>query len=410
LSRTEIAPRFELGYGTSVGSDGMHNGRIVICAFALALAGQACSKDSSPDDAMSGSGGAAGPAAATGGTGAGTMNTGSGGGTGESSGGKGGTAAAESGGSMTPPAMTDGGGLVADGGLDGGGSTSLPATKPIDPPVADDCITDVTAGDHTFSCSGLTFLVMVDPKCTQFACGLIFDTHGATMSGAQMRDNTHLHELAPPKGYLVVHPSATPENTGGTWDLADDGDPPKVADFMLRMIKAFHVDPDRVHFTGFSQGGAMTWYMLCHHNDVLASAAPVAGALNTTPCMGADWSPRVPILNMNGVDDQASVIANSRMLIQGIVDVLGLSGGEQIDGDEHWMRFHWESPDGMLLDSIEHDYGGQAVLGGHCIPGGTDIPGAANNFSLNATTCTTGDIKLDWGPTVLQFFIDHPRH
>jgi hypothetical protein len=63
----------------------------------------------------------------------------------------------------------------------------------------------------------------------------------------------------------------------------------------------------------------------------------------------------------------------------------------------------------MLLDSIEHDYGGQAVLDGHCIPGGTDVSGSPNNFGLNATTCTTGDIKLNWGPTILQFFLDHPR-
>ncbi|MDD9940959.1 MAG: hypothetical protein OXU20_07985, partial [Myxococcales bacterium] len=83
----------------------------------------------------------------------------------------------------------------------------------IPPPVADDCITDVSAGDHTFTCSDVTFLVKVDPMCTEHACGLIFDIHGGTMSGAQMRDNTHLDELAPPEGFLVVHPSATPANT-----------------------------------------------------------------------------------------------------------------------------------------------------------------------------------------------------
>jgi poly(3-hydroxybutyrate) depolymerase len=163
-------------------------------------------------------------------------------------------------------------------GTDGGTPMSM---QPVAAPVADDCITDVSAGDHTFTCSGLTFLVMVDDLCTKYACGLIFDIHGATMSGLQMRDNTHLQELAPPHGYLVVHPSATASNTGGTWDLTND--PPKVADFMTRMIQAFHVDSNRIHVTGFSQGGAMTWWFLCNHNDLLASAGPVAGALNTTP-------------------------------------------------------------------------------------------------------------------------------
>jgi hypothetical protein len=52
-------------------------------------------------------------------------------------------------------------------------------------------------------------MVMVDEKCTQFACGLIFDVHGAAMSGDIMRQDTHLHELAPSKGYITVHPSAS---------------------------------------------------------------------------------------------------------------------------------------------------------------------------------------------------------
>ena len=290
---------------------------------------------------------------------------------------------------------------------DGGASITW-NMKPIAPPVADDCITNVGAGDHTFSCSGLTFLVMVDDLCTRYACGLIFDIHGATMSGWQMRDNTHLQELAPAHGYLVVHPSATASKTGGTWDLTND--PPKVADFMTRMIKVFHVDPDRVHVTGFSQGGAMTWWFLCNHNDLLASAGPVAGALNTMACMTADWTPRVPILNMNGIKDQASKIADSRTLLMNVVGVLSLAGGQQIGGDGHWTRKRWEGAGGMLLDSIEHDYGGQPVLDGHCIPGGTDVPGGPDNFGLNATTCTTGDIKLNWGPTILQFFLEHPRH
>ena len=296
---------------------------------------------------------------------------------------------------------------AASGAIEGGVQGAWTMT-PIAAPVADDCITDVSTGDHTFSCSGLTFLVMVDDMCTKYACGLIFDVHGATMSGKQMRDNTHLQELAPPHGYLVVHPSATSANTGGTWDLTND--PPKVADFMTRMIKAFYVDTTRVHVTGFSQGGAMTWWFLCNQNDLLASAGPVAGALNTTPCMDKNWNPRVPILNMNGIKDQASTITSSRTLLTNVVNVLSLTGGDQIDGDGHWTRARWVGDGGMLLDSIEHDYGGQAVLDGHCIPGGTDISGSPNNFGLNATTCTTGDIQLNWGPTILQFFIDHPRH
>jgi poly(3-hydroxybutyrate) depolymerase len=225
-----------------------------------------------------------------------------------------------------------------------------------------------------------------------------------------MRDNTHLHELAPPHGYLVVHPSATPENTGGSWDL--ESDPPKIADFLFRMIEAFHVDQKRVHVTGFSQGSAVTFYFLCTHQDVLASAAPVSGQSASQECIESidgHWQPRVPILFMNGQRDESLAVADGRARVQGLVERLQLEGGEEIDGDGHYSRKRWEGDDGMVLDYIEHDYGGQAVLDGHCIPGGTDVAGADNNFGVNATTCTEGEIGLNWGETALQWFLAHPK-
>jgi len=281
------------------------------------------------------------------------------------------------------------------------------ATEAIEPPVPDDCITDVSPGDHTFECNGITYLVLVDEQCTKRACGLIFDIHGATMSGLQERDNTLLHQMAPQAGFVYVNPSATSQNTGGTWNLTND--PPKIAEVFKKVMGVFHVNPKRAHVTGFSQGGFTTLYFLEHHNDILASAAPVAGALQGAAWATAAWNPRVPMLIMNGITDAASTIDNSRAMIDQMVSGLALSGGSEIEGDGHYSWKQWTGADGMDLEYIEHDYGGQVVLGGHCIPGGVDVDGAENNFGLNATTCTTGDIKLKWGERVLQWFIDHPR-
>jgi pimeloyl-ACP methyl ester carboxylesterase len=281
--------------------------------------------------------------------------------------------------------------------------TGGPGT-PIPPPVADDCITSVAPGDHTFSCRGQTFLVMVDERCTRIACGLIFDVHGAAMNGAIERKDTRLHELAPAKGYLVVHPSSPT----GAWNL--DTDPPVLADFMNRMINAFHVDRTRVHMTGFSMGSAVTFWFLCNDRDVLASVGPVTGSSaeqvrvvgSGAPCIesiDAGWRPRVPILFMSGVKDPALTITAARARADGIVTRLGLTGGQQVAGDASFTRRHWQGADGMEFDFLEHNYA-NALLGGHCIPG---------HPNANFTACSTGGTSLDWGQVVLQWFIDHPK-
>ncbi|MDD9947457.1 MAG: hypothetical protein OXU20_40835, partial [Myxococcales bacterium] len=222
---------------------------------------------------------------------------------------------------------------------------------------------------------------------------------------------------APPEGFLVVHPSATPANTGGSWNFPVHA--PVLGDFMDRMIAAFHVDSKRIHVTGFSQGSAMTFWFLCNKQELLASTAPVSGrsadqittadGRNCIMSIGSDWSPRVPILFMNGTSDTALAIDGARARVAGLAQRLGLGEGSQIDGDDGFRRTRYQDGSGMVLDYLEHDYGGQAVLGGHCLPGGDDIPGAPNNFGLNATTCTTGDITVNWGEEALQWFLDHPK-
>jgi hypothetical protein len=273
----------------------------------------------------------------------------------------------------------------------------------IDPPVADDCITDVSAGDHTFRCQGISFQVMVDEHCTRFACGLIFEVHGASMTGDIMRTNTRLHELGAQAGYLVVHPTSS----AGTWSWSTD--PPILVDFMQRMVAAFHVDERRIHMTGFSMGAAMTFWFLCNHAGPLASVAPVTGASadqvvdvdsgdSCIQSIDASWQPRVPMLFMSGTMDSALSASAAMARTEGIVSRLGLTGGDEIESGNGYRRRRWTGDDAMVLDFLTHDYA-SSVLAGHCIPGGP--------VSDVIFACAGGE--LDWGQTVLQWFVERPR-
>jgi len=294
---------------------------------------------------------------------------------------------------------------MGDGGMpnaDGGGAPPEDLA-PIDPPVAGGCIDDVSPGDHTYTCGGIQFLTMVNEQCTQRSCGLILDVHGATMSGEVMRMNNRLQDLAPPMGYIPVQPT----EPSGSWDFVNDTK--VLADFIEHMIDVFHVNTRRIHVTGFSMGSGVTFWFLCNRPDLVASTGPVTGSsadqvtldgtsMSCIDALDADWQPRVPILFMSGTMDGALTIDAARARTDGIVSRLGLTGGDQIDGDSTWRRKHWTGDGGMVFDFIEHDYSG--VVGGHCIPGPTPdlIYG-----------CTSGNVTLDWGKTVLQWFVDHPK-
>lgn len=348
----------------------------------------------------------------SGGGGGGTTATSGSGGTTTMSGGGGdpvaGTIDASGGG--TPVAGADGGPITGDAtvvdpvdGGDAGSSTGvpLPGTVPIDPPVPDDCITDVSAGDHTYTCDGIEFLVMVDQRCTEFACGLILDAHGGSMNGQLERDSTELHTLAPPEGFLTIHPTAP----GGAWNYATHM--PILADFITRMINVFHVDQNRVHVTGFSMGSGVTFWFLCNDREVLASGAPVSGQSadqivvvdtneNCIQSIDATWQPRVPILFISGTLDGGLTEEKSRARTEGIVTRLGLTGGDITDSGPGWEMQHWEGDDGMVFDFIMHDWAG--LLSGHCIPSGSGI-----------ASCYDTDPSFHWGRYVLQWFIDHPK-
>jgi hypothetical protein len=141
---------------------------------------------------------------------------------------------------------------------------------------------------------------------------------------------------------------------------------------------------------------------------VLASVAPVTGSSASQvttpdgrPCIesiGPGWTPRVPILFMSGAKDSALTIEAARMRTEGLVSRLMLTGGMQVAGDMTYTRKRWEGADGMILEFLEHQYE-NGLLAGHCIPGGP----AGDLFACDNPG------SLDWGPTVLQWFMDHPK-
>lgn len=163
------------------------------------------------------------------------------------------------------------------------------------------CISDVTAFDrHEFQCDGVEFKVLLTQECIDQACGLVVDVHGWLSNPDEQEGRSNLARVAMENGgYIVVQPGELSEPP--SWDGSIHYD--IVFDFMQQAMDAFDVDRERVHFTGFSQGGWMTWNFICEHSDIIASAAPLAAPGGGCFLGGRGPVPKVPILLISGTKD-----------------------------------------------------------------------------------------------------------
>ena len=291
-------------------------------------------------------------------------------------------------------------------------------------PVSDPCFPDPRAGHHAYACNGLGFDVEVPSACVAGGCGIILDVHGLTMSAAMEDANSELRARGGAAGFVVVQPSANPAPPQASWTAADE---PKVYDFLTRAIAVFAIDAARVHMTGFSQGGFMTWRFLCTHADLFASVAPAAAASNC-PVVGNPSGPpacsftgaevpsrRLPILYMHGRADQNYIpFACAQPQVDAIVAAWGLTANGVVASSPTYTRTRWSDAARTVVELLAHDDSSNAEvpfvaaskLEGHCFPGSSD-PGTQPG-QLFSFRCAQ-PASFVWGAEVVEFFVSHPR-
>lgn len=306
--------------------------------------------------------------------------------------GAGGTAGALEGGAPSN------GGAPATGGAGGSGAGG-----------AAGCLTDLSAGHHEVSCDGdILYDVEIPAACTSGGCGLIVDMHGYTMTGDAQDENTGMRALGQAEGYVVVQPTAPKDGfMFPSWDQAVH--PPLVFAFLSALAEDLAIDPARIHAMGFSQGGGMTFRLLCSHADFFASGAPIA-ALPGCEFEGANVpSEEVDILQVHGRQDPIVSFQN-----QGVAqrdDALAAwPFGEPaiIEQDGGHTATRWTTASGTDYEFWEHDYTTSAsavfvAIGGHCVPGGADFEGTPAGYS-----CEDQD-TFAFGTIAMQFFASHTK-
>ncbi len=331
--------------------------------------------------------------------GGGGAGAGSDGGAPTSGGGPGSGAGGDGGAPSSGGGPSSGGAPSSGGGPGSGGAGGAPNV----------CLQDLSAGHHEVTCAGnILYDVEIPSACTSQACGLIVDMHGYTMNGDSQDENTGMRALGQQQGYIVVQPTAPTDGFGQpSWDQPTHA--PLVAAFLSELVSALPIDPKRVHAMGFSQGGGMTFRLLCDHADLIASAAPI-GALAGCDFAGPNVpSEEVDILHVHGRQDP--IVSFGAVAVpqrDAALSSLPFGAPNIFEEDGNHRATRWQTPSGTVFEFWEHDYTTSASvvfvdLDGHCVPGGDDLGGTPAGYSCEDLN------TFVFGELAVAFFQAHPK-
>lgn len=116
---------------------------------------------------------------------------------------------------------------------------------------------------------------------------LVMVLHGCKQTHRTIKNESGFDALADAEGFIVVYPFITRydglrnENCWGFWFdqeiHAGAGEVQDLAGIIDEVAAAYAVDPNRIHITGLSSGGAMAVAVMVAHSERIASGAETAG-------------------------------------------------------------------------------------------------------------------------------------
>ncbi|MCL2032677.1 MAG: bacterial Ig-like domain-containing protein, partial [Methanomassiliicoccaceae archaeon] len=264
-------------------------------------------------------------------------------------------------------------------------------------------------GHHLYTYEGMLFDLEIPEQILDRPVGLVIDQHGYTMDAVQQNNGTDMQRLGREYGYAILQPSIPTRNVTVDWDEP-------IFEMVTIIMEGLNIDTDRIHVTGFSQGGRFSWRFISDHSDLLASAAPAASGISLTNAVpGCNFVEgdmpefEIPILHIAGYRD--SLYQDSLRQIAAIKDAWNLGDPYTISEDDNYKRTRYYNDNGIIVEFIEHDYSSSAPflggsVGGHCFPGSTVF---YEDYQSQTFACEDDDIAFHWGEEAMKFFVAHPK-
>ena len=157
-------------------------------------------------------------------------------------------------------------------------------------------------------------------------------------------------EVADSIGMIVVAPSESGPNQGYRFDPRER----EIARAAIRWAqRSFPIDARRIHLTGISRGGHLTWDVALRFPDLAASIAPMIG--------GPRWNPngqnnlrflenlvQLPIRDLQGLKDDPRMIANLQLAFDAL-EKFGATDAQFVTFPERGHSFDFDAVDWIEL-------------------------------------------------------------
>lgn len=134
------------------------------------------------------------------------------------------------------------------------------------------------------------------------AAPIIFSFHGLTSDSKSQQSLFSMDDQGNKAGFITVHPQGVDKswNAGKCCNNNTQDDVGFFRALVSTLSTELCLDKKRIYVTGLSNGGFMSYRLACEASDLVAAAAPVAGAIMTSSCQP---SRAVPILHSHGTAD-----------------------------------------------------------------------------------------------------------
>jgi polyhydroxybutyrate depolymerase len=136
---------------------------------------------------------------------------------------------------------------------------------------------------------------------------LILNLHGYTSNGAQQSFYGNFKNIADTANFIVAHPDGTFDSGSNRfWNVGFSASGVDDVGFLEALIDtisaAYNIDPRRIYTTGMSNGGYMSYRLVCE-SDRFAAMASVTGSMTLLNYNNCSPSKPTPVMEIHGTAD-----------------------------------------------------------------------------------------------------------